>query len=202
LLHRVFQTLGEMASIENYSDMGHPRDIESDRLKLVALTAELAELQVSEPVVFFDRLGVEMEPSWPPDLMGADTMCWVRDQLAAQPENAGWYFWVYISPGINRLVGVGGFKGAPTKSGDVEIGYSMLASYREQGLATEAVNALIEWAYKHAEVKRVVAHTRSDRNPSHRVLEKAGFVEGRHSVDEDEQIEVIAWAHDRQFAAE
>jgi ribosomal-protein-alanine N-acetyltransferase len=191
-----------MTNIGNFGDNIVVRDIETPRLKLVALTADLADLQIRDRVAFFESIGVEMEPAWPPELMGEDTMCWVRDQLAACPKDAGWYFWVYISPVINRLVGVGGFKGAPAASGQVEIGYSMLASYREQGLATEAVNALIDWAYEHGEVRRVVAHTRSDRNPSHRVLEKAGFVEGQHSFGEDDQIEMIAWSHDRQLAAE
>ena len=39
----------------------------------------------------------------------------------------------------------------------------------------EAVRALVEWAFSHAEVKRVTAQTLPELRPSIRVLEKCGF---------------------------
>ncbi len=176
-------------------------EIVSQRLRLVALDRDLAELQLTDRKRFFETLGVEPEPTWPPELMGAETIEWTRDQLLAHPQDAGWYTWVFISPIMNRLLGVGGFKGAPDPEGEVEVGYSMLLSYRERGLATEAVNALLGWAYSHDAVKRVIANTRSDRNASHRVLEKAGFVQASTFLDPDEGFEVIQWSHDRAQAA-
>lgn len=177
-------------------------EIVSQRLRLVALDRELAELQLTDRKAFFAALGVEPEPSWPPELMDTPQIEWNRDRLAEHPEHVGWYSRVYISPIMNRLLGIGGFQGAPTEEGEVEIGYSMLVSYRERGLATEAVNALLGWAYAHDEVKRVIARTRSDRNPSHRVLEKAGFTQGPTHMDPEEGFEVTLWSHDRaQLAA-
>jgi ribosomal-protein-alanine N-acetyltransferase len=176
-------------------------DIASQRLRLVALDPELAEWQLNDRKRFFEALGVAFEPSWPPELMGDETVEWTRDQLAAHPQDAGWYTWVYISPIMNRLLGIGGFKGAPNAEGEVEIGYSMLVSYRERGLATEAVNALMGWAYGHEAVKRVIANTPGDRNASHRVLEKAGFSQVATFPDPDEGFEVIQWSHDRAQVA-
>jgi RimJ/RimL family protein N-acetyltransferase len=181
--------------------MPKPVELVSSRLRLVALTPELAERQISDRMGFFDALGVEPEPGWPPELMDEAAMRWTRDRLAAHPGDVGWYAWVYISPVMHRLLGTGGFKGAPDADGQVEIGYSMLTSYREQGLATEGVNALIEWAYRDPRVKRIVAHTRDDRDASHRVLEKAGFVQQRRFHDEAEGTGVIAWSHDRDRLA-
>ncbi|WP_158025589.1 MULTISPECIES: GNAT family N-acetyltransferase [Maricaulis] len=175
--------------------MPKPIEIASPRLRLVALNAELATLQLEDRIGFFRALGVEPEPSWPPELMDGDTLEWTRDRLVARPADSGWYSWVYVSPVMNRLLGTGGFKGTPDKQGAVEIGYSMLLSYREQGLATEGVVALLDWAYTHERVKSVVAHTRDDRDASHRVLEKAGFVQGATRRDSDEGIDVIAWHH-------
>ena len=77
----------------------------------------------------------------------------------------------------------------------------MLTSYREQGLATEAVNTLLQWAYSHEGVKQVVAHTRDDRDASHRVLEKAGFVQSGRARGEDDRHDVIAWSHERSRLA-
>ena len=173
--------------------MSDRTEIVSQRLRLVALDRELAEMQLNDRPAFFAALGVEREPSWPPELMDESAMTWNRDQLAAHPGDAGWYSWVYVSPIMNRLLGIGGFQGAPSAEGEVEIGYSMLVSYREQGLATEAMG----WAYGHEHVKRVIARTRSDRNPSHRVLEKAGFKQVSTHMDPEEGFEVTLWSHNR-----
>jgi RimJ/RimL family protein N-acetyltransferase len=182
--------------------MTKPIELSSPRLRLVALTPELAELQLSDRTGFFQALGVEPEPSWPPELVDDDAVRWTRNELSAHPHDAGWYSWVYISPVMHRLLGLGGFRGAPDAQGRVEIGYSMLTSYREQGLATEAVNALMEWAYQDERVEQVIAHTRDDRDASHRVLEKAGFVQSGRFPAGAEGYGVIAWAHRRgQIAA-
>ncbi len=170
-------------------------EIASPRLRLVALSAELAALQLDDRAAFFEALGVDPEPAWPPDLMDRAAMDRMRDRLSAHPGESGWYSWVYISPVMNRLLGVGGFKGTPDTEGVVEIEYSMLTSYREQGLATEGVVALLGWAYAHDRVKSVTAHTRDDRDASHRVLEKAGFVQGETRSDPNEGFDVIAWRH-------
>lgn len=181
--------------------MSKPIELASSRLRLVALTDELAALQVSDRMGFFKALGVEPEPSWPPELMDAARIEATRDALAERPGDAGWYSWVYISPVMHRLLGTGWFMGAPDAAGDVEIGYSMLTSYREQGLATEGVNALMGWAYEDPRVKRILAHTRDDRDAGHRVLEKAGFVEVERAHDDDRDADLIVWAHERDRLA-
>ncbi|MCM2534920.1 GNAT family N-acetyltransferase [Neobacillus pocheonensis] len=44
-----------------------------------------------------------------------------------------------------------------------------------KGIATEAVNAIIEWAFSSSKVKKVVAECLEDNMPSTRVLEKLGM---------------------------
>ncbi len=178
--------------------MTKPIELVSSRLRLIALTPELAALQLTDRMAFFEALGVEPEPSWPPELFDPQTMA---DELAAHPDDAGWYSWVYISPVMHRLLGCGGFKGAPDADGKVEIGYSMLTSYREQGLATEGVNTLTSWAHTDERVKQVVAHTPVDRAASHRVLEKAGYVQTGTFRDDAEGTDMIAWSYRPSQAA-
>lgn len=172
-------------------------EITTPRLRLVALTPELARLQVSDPIAFFEALGVSPEPSWPPEFMDDQAMAWVAEQLSKHAGDIGWYAWVYISPVLNRLLGAGGFRGRPDANGRVEIEYSMLLSYREQGLATEGVRALMDWAYGDADVKRIAARTPADRNASHRVLEKAGFTQSKQETDPATGVDTIYWAHER-----
>ncbi|MBO6795628.1 GNAT family N-acetyltransferase [Maricaulis sp.] len=170
-------------------------EIASSRLRLIALDAELARLQLDDRLAFFKALGVEIEPSWPPELMDKNALHWAADRLSDEPGQQGWHAWVYISPVLNRLVGCAGYKGPPDANGSVEIGYSMLQSYREQGLATEGVMTLLEWAYRHETVKSITAVTRADRDASHRVLEKAGFQLVGTRFDEAEDCDVVEWEH-------
>ncbi len=150
------------------------------RLRLVALDRELARLQAEDEPEFFRVLNVNPEAAWPPELHDATTMQHTLSRLNASPDEAGWHGWVFImrwadaAPG--RLVGAGGFYGPPDPDGVIEIGYSMLPSFREQGLATEAVKGLAGWAFSQESVSAIKARTLADGRASRRVLEKAGFV--------------------------
>ncbi|AZU05312.1 GCN5-like N-acetyltransferase [Glycocaulis alkaliphilus] len=152
----------------------------TSRLRLVALDAGLARLQLDDRREFFRALNVSPEATWPPELNNTESMTQIRDRLTENPGQTGWHGWVFImrwaddAPG--RLVGNGGFYGPPDSEGVVEIGYSMLPSFREQGLATEAVEGLSGWAFSQPGVSRIRAHTRVSATASRRVLEKSGFV--------------------------
>jgi len=155
-------------------------EIRTRRLRLVAFDAELARLQLDDRPAFFDALGAKIEPAWPPELDAHATPEAIASRLTAAPERAGWDAWVVLMPwpldGADRTVGVGGFHGPPGEDGVVEVGYSMLPSFREQGLATEAVQALIDWACAHEPVRAIRAETLAHLLASRRVLEKTGFV--------------------------
>ena len=66
------------------------------------------------------------------------------------------------------------FKGL-SADGIAEIGYGISEAYQNNGYATEAVKAVLEWAFAHPEVTAVEAETDSDNTASKRVLEKCGF---------------------------
>lgn len=179
-------------------------EVRTTRLRLVALNASLSRLQIEDRAAFFDTLGVRHEPVWPPELMDGDSLRWVDERLSADPAEAGWLTWVFVWPGVagqpDRLVGAGGFKGVPDASGTVEVGYSMLLSFREQGLATEAVEGLIGWAESDSRVRRIIAHTLDHLTASRRVLEKTGFVETQTFEDEQGRT-VVRYERPRHAAA-
>ena len=153
--------------------------VRTGRLTLIAFDPLLARLQSQDRKAFFTALGAKFEPSWPPELTTAETMDWMAGHLESNPDNAGWYSWVFtmdVGPGQDlRLVGIGGFHGPPDEAGCVEISYSMLPSFREQGLATEAVEGLLSWAGQQPGVTQVTASTLTHLYAARRVLEKAGF---------------------------
>ncbi|MGJ3231700.1 MAG: GNAT family N-acetyltransferase [Oceanicaulis sp.] len=151
------------------------------RLRLVALDAELARLQIEDRAAFFAALAAERESAWPPVAEDAAKLPEKLEILTRHPEQTGWRGWVFLmgwTPGgLDRAVGTGGFFGPPDAEGVVEIGYAMAASFREQGLATEAVTGLLDWAFSHEEVTRVLAFTEPHLSASRRVLEKTGFTD-------------------------
>lgn len=160
------------------------------RLRLVGLDRELARMQVEDLPGFFRVLNVNPEAAWPPELHDDATMRHTLDRLEARPDETGWHGWVFImrwaddAPG--RLVGAGGFYGPPRGDGTVEIGYSMLPSFREQGMATEAVKGLAGWAFGQEGVRTIRARTLADGRASRRVLEKAGFALQGEETDPQE----------------
>ena len=74
------------------------------------------------------------------------------------------------------LVGTIGYFGPPSADGVVEIGYSVAASHRERGYATEMVRAMTARALATQGVTSVVAEAHEFNVASLKVLERAGFV--------------------------
>ncbi|XBQ17518.1 MAG: GNAT family N-acetyltransferase [Oceanicaulis sp.] len=164
-------------------------EVRTGRLRLVAIDAELARLQIADRDAFFDAVGAQSEAVWPPVPEDAPRLAEKLDILQKNPDERGWRGWVFLmgwTPGgLDRAVGTGGFFGPPDETGAIEIGYAMAASFREQGLATEAVSGLLDWAFSHANVKRVTAWTEPHLTASRRVLEKTGFTETGESPGPD-----------------
>jgi RimJ/RimL family protein N-acetyltransferase len=84
------------------------------------------------------------------------------------------------------VVGGCGFKGAPDETRTDEIGYGIDAEHRGKGYATEAAQALVEYAVRSGEVATVIAHTLPENNASARVLTKCGFRNVGEVVDPED----------------
>ena len=148
----------------------------TDRLELAAATVELAQAELSDPAALAALLDVPSPLDWPPPLNDADSQHHFLSLLRrAEAGAAGWSLWFCIRRTPRVLIGNAGFKGPPTE-GSVEIGYSMLEAQQRNGYCTEAVRALVAWAFGQAAVDTIVAHTLPAARPSMRVLEKCGFI--------------------------
>ena len=69
-----------------------------------------------------------------------------------------------------------GFKGVPDAAGNVEVGYGVDEVYQNQGYATEAVGAMLQWALSYDAVSCVQGQTEANNIISQKVLRKNGFV--------------------------
>jgi RimJ/RimL family protein N-acetyltransferase len=146
----------------------------TDRLELVAANTELAEAEIHNVAGLAALLGVARPENWPPPLNDEHSQ---RAFLAflARSNKAGWNLWFCIRRQPRALVGNAGFKGSP-RDGVAEIGYSMLEPHQHKGYCTEAVRALLSWAFARPGVRMVVAHTLPGMTPSIRVMEKCRFI--------------------------
>lgn len=143
------------------------------RLTLVACPLETAQALLANLREAGRILGAEIPSGWPSPEIEEILPLYIQE-LIHDPEALGWGIWIVIHRGEN-VVGAAGFKGRPDAEGTVEIGYGVAPACRGQGYATEAVQALVGWAFSHPEVKRVVAECAPDNPASIRVLDKAGF---------------------------
>ncbi len=73
------------------------------------------------------------------------------------------------------VIGLAGFKGPPLDRA-VEIFYELVPEARGQGLATEAVQMLCDWAHVN-DAARILAKIEPDNICSRRVLERCSFQE-------------------------
>ena len=152
-----------------------PDSLMTERLELIPATLELADADLFNRLEFSHRLNARVLDSWPPPRNDENSMKQTVDFLRRNHEAAGWAAWYFVANRHKRVaVGVGGFKGIPA-AGAVEIAYSLLPEFQGKGYATEAVAALLDWAFGHEEVVRVVAAMPPELASSIRVLENAGF---------------------------
>lgn len=92
----------------------------------------------------------------------------------AHPDERLWHA-VWAMEGLRgERVGDLSFKGV-SPEGVTEIGYGIEEGHRGKGYATEAVKAMVAWAFGHGEIQAVEAETESGNGASRRVLEKCGF---------------------------
>ncbi len=146
-------------------------------MTLVSATVALLESDLAGHVQLADLIGAHVPDNWPPDLYERAAMT-VALTLLQGPAERGWSLWYLLtqSPREAEVLGICGFKGRPSDVGSVEISYSVLSQFRNQGYASEAVSRLVLWAFSHQNVKEVTAETLPHLRQSIGVLEKNGFI--------------------------
>ena len=90
------------------------------------------------------------------------------------PDQWDWYAIWMIELKDGTQIGELCFKGLSV-NGIAEIGYGISEEYQNNGYATEAVKAVLEWAFSHPEVIAIEAETESENAASISVLKKCGF---------------------------
>lgn len=132
--------------------------IETNRLKIYAATQEIMEQFIKSQTV--DELKIAYTE--------------MLNGCLNNPNQWEWYAIWMIELKDGTHIGELCFKGLDS-DGIAEIGYGISEEYQNNGYATEAVKALIQWAFNAPQVIAIEAETESENTASIRVLEKCGF---------------------------
>jgi ribosomal-protein-alanine N-acetyltransferase len=149
--------------------------IDTANLRLIPCELDHFEAMLRDEEELAAMLGVVPADEWLGFDAAREAMPPAREYLLTHPSALGWWTYLFVHRADNALIGLGGFKGEPDEGGTVEIGYSIAPAYRRRGLATEAARGMIEYAFAHAHVRSVIAHTLPEKNDSTRVLERVGM---------------------------
>jgi ribosomal-protein-alanine N-acetyltransferase len=154
--------------------------LETDRLVLLALTAELVEALKDRAAA--ERLfGAAIPDDWP-DTELAGLLGIYGPWIAEDAGRLGYGPWVLIDRDEGSVVGSAGFMGKRPENGEpIELGYGVHPGFRNRGYATEATRALVAWGLSQPPVERVIAKCDPGNAPSVRVLEKIGMTRLGHS---------------------
>ena len=132
--------------------------IDTNRLKIYAATQEIMEQFIESQTV--DELKIAYTE--------------MLNGCLNNPDQWEWYAIWMIELKDGTHIGELCFKGLDS-DGIAEIGYGISEEYQNNGYATEAVKALIQWAFNAPQVIAIEAETESENTASIRVLEKCGF---------------------------
>lgn len=85
------------------------------------------------------------------------------------------YDWAVVLKGENKMIGTCGFTRFTLESNSAEIGYVLNPNYWGNGLATEAVRAVLRFAFMELRINRIEAKYMEGNQRSRRVMEKVGM---------------------------
>ena len=154
--------------------MNTVKPITSKRLTLVPCSLEHGKAVIKDIKNIEKLLRVRVNMEWPSAPTKEFLPKYIQ-RIEVNPSELGWGIWFIIHKADQMLIGDIGFHTPPNLRGNVEIGFSIVKAYRNDGYGTEAGIALIKWAFRNPNIQRVKATCRVGNYPSRRVLEKLGM---------------------------
>jgi [ribosomal protein S5]-alanine N-acetyltransferase len=92
------------------------------------------------------------------------------------PGTCGRFEWLlHFAQGESEPLGWVSMRVAENDRTSAEIGYSIVSTYRRRGIATEAVEALIDEGFTRARLRRIRAYCLPENHWSRAVLRRTGF---------------------------
>lgn len=152
-------------------------ELPTQRLRLIELTKQQLELCLLDFSALENKLKLQITREFVTDRVQRAIRMKVEKMRTADESQHAWFtYWLIVIKKENVGAGMLGFKGYPNAEGSTEIGYGIDPGYQNKGYMTEAVQALIGWAFTHPFCHTVTA-TDVENPASKRLLEKLGAVQ-------------------------
>lgn len=166
--------------------------LETDRLLLVPYTAAFIEATLLGDEKLSEVSGYTVAKEWP----GVEFFFYlpfVLEEIKQEQEKENWTRLVILKK-ENRIIGEVSAQGEPDKTGIAELGYGIVEPYANQGYATEASKAFLQWLTIDKKIHTVYAKTYLRHKKSQHILKKIGFVKiGEGLIGGDEPIANYKW---------
>lgn len=155
--------------------------IPTKRLVLIPLTQAQLELGLSKLSKLEDEIKTAIARDFVTGRVQRAIRMKVEKMRTADVSQHVWLtYWLIIIKEENVGAGMLGFKSYLNVDGSTEIGYGIDPAYQNKGYVSEAVKALIDWAFSHPFCK-VITATDVYNPASKRLLEKLGATMTEHN---------------------
>ena len=167
--------------------------LRTQNLRLVPNTPDHLLSLISGDVHFQNTFGLTPAPGFREFFVSDEiSPAWVESLKAASGPDIWRDGFALVLDATDEVIGCAGFKGNPQPSGMVEISYGIVPEYQGKGYATEAAQALVDYAIDVGHATLLLAHTRREGIASQRVLQKCGFQLAGEVIDPEDGT-VLRW---------
>ncbi|SQC58891.1 Uncharacterised protein [Listeria newyorkensis] len=171
-------------------DMGK---LETERLLLVEYSLEWIEATIAGVDELERVSGYEVSRDWP----GIDFffyLPYVLESVKKEPEMTKWTHLIVLKE-ENKVIGEIGGQGKPEETGEIELGYSIVPAYQNNGYVTEALGGLLVWLKQQPEIKRIFARSFESNPHSIQVLRKSGFLYQPKYDKTESRGKIVLWEY-------
>ena len=97
------------------------------------------------------------------------------DYLQDRYRDGKYYDWAVILKSSGKMIGTCGFSSISPEHRSAEVGYVLNPAFRGQGIAGEALSAVLDFAFRKMALNRVEAKCVEENGSSERVMQKVGM---------------------------
>ncbi|WP_077622136.1 GNAT family N-acetyltransferase [Sediminibacillus massiliensis] len=148
-------------------------DIESSRLIIEPVTLDDGQMLIRNPMEYYYSHQIPYELDWPHDSLKVLLPLYLED-LENDDKALGYGPWIIKDKYKGNIIGEIGFNGFDDHENTLELGYQIIEKYQGAGYATEAVEAICQWAFYQG-VKKITACCDKENKASQKVLKHNGF---------------------------
>ncbi|WP_246940310.1 GNAT family N-acetyltransferase [Bacillus pinisoli] len=148
-------------------------EIVTERLLLVPCSLDLTKSLVLYRKELEKRSPIKIPQDWPSSqLIGM--LPFYIEQLESDQEEYGWGIWMIIMYEEKRIIGDFMMRGKP-KNGVVEFSYHLVRNINDEGLAFEAVEAMMDWLIEVHDVHSFLTECEVQDHKAIRLFERLGM---------------------------